>query len=220
MESLPLIPIIPIIAAIIGALVAGLLTYTANYYFFVLKDREKEQRRLGEARIREQKKLAFELLSKLMTDEYFVKARLISQAYLLPTGIKHEVLGDTEMNFIQIDSFLSEQADKEDREARFYIRAIPNFFWLVELAREDGLIGENEKIFSKIYSYYWTHIIAPRIKGCEDNEQFREFENLLNSEDKGKAERDHNRLVSEYNRKLKTSKPNLLATGDTQKPQS
>ncbi len=171
-----------IIGAIIGA-TATLMASGVTYWIFIHNNRKKEQRQL-----------ALQLLKTLMTDEYFVKARLISQSYLLPNGAKHSVFNGKRLNFIEIDEFLSKEVG-EDNEARFYIRAVPNFFWLVELARQDGLILKYEKLFSKIYAFYWNFIIEPHIKGCEDTEQFRKFDNLLTEEDDAKAKNNYKELL-------------------------
>ena len=64
-----------------------------------------------------------------------------------------------------------------------------------------------------MYAYYWTHIIAPRIKGCR-GEQYKEFENLLDKDKdhKGKAQTDYDSLISNHKQSLKTKNPNLLST--------
>lgn len=171
-----------IIGAIIGAS-ATLIASGVTYWILIHNNRKKEQRQL-----------ALQLLKTLLTDEYFVKARLISQSYLLPNGAKNSVFNGQRLNFIEIDDFLSKK-DGEDHQARFYIRAIPNFFWLVELARQDRLILKDEKLFSKMYAFYWNYIIKPHIKGCEDTEQFRKFDNLLIQNDDAISQEKYERLI-------------------------
>ncbi len=211
MESINASQQLQILIGILGGLIGffgALITAGVSLWITKVHNRKKEQR-----------ELALELFLKLMTDEYFIKARLISQSYLLPDGAKYiavlKPFVDKTKQYTglkpkvnDIRNFLSETArTEEDREARFYIRAITNFFWSVELARKDGLIKENEKLFSKVYSYYWHFIIKPYVcekcvdkdgvdvrcpnPNCEKDEQFRKFVNLLKSEDDEDYEREY-----------------------------
>lgn len=180
-----------VIGSIIGALVGGIISAIVSYTIFVRVQNLKEQR-----------KQALDLLTKFMTDEYYVKARLISQEYLLPRGAKYSVFEG--MNFEQIAFHLSGSDDPRDREARFYIRAIPSFFWLVDQARENGNIHPKEKLFSLMYSWYWVHIIESRIKGCDHITQFREFEWMKLPEDEKRIRNDYERVSSMINERKKT----------------
>jgi hypothetical protein len=175
-----------VIGSVIGALVGGSISAIISYAIFVRGQRLKEQR-----------KQALDFLTKFMTDEYYVKARLISQDYLLPRGARYSICEG--LNFEQLAFHLGNSDDPKDGEARFYIRAIPSFFWLVDQARENGNIHPKEKLFSLMYSWYWVHIIESRIKGCEHNTQFREFEWMKLPEDEKRVRNDYERMLSMIN---------------------
>ncbi|HJQ34452.1 MAG TPA: hypothetical protein VJ866_19890 [Pyrinomonadaceae bacterium] len=185
-----------VIGSVIGALVGGAISAIVSYAIFVRLQNLKEQR-----------KQALDLLTKFMTDEYYVKARLVSQEYLLPRGAKYSVFEG--MNFEQIAFHLSSSDDPKDREARFYIRAIPSFFWLVDQARENGNIHPKEKLFSLMYSWYWVHIIESRIKGCDHSTQFREFEWMKMPGDEKRIRNDHERISSMINEQKKKAAQEL-----------
>lgn len=185
-----------IIGSVIGALVGGSLSAVVSYIIFVRGQRYKEQR-----------KQALDLLTKFMTDEYYIKARLVSHEYLLPYGAKYSLCEG--MNFHQINTQLNDSDDPKDREARFYIRAIVSFFWLVDQARENGNIHPEEKLFSLLYSWYWVHIIKERIKGCERTIQFREFKWMKSQEDEDNVENDFERRLSVINELKKKSAQEL-----------
>lgn len=110
---------------------------------------------------------ALDLFKSLMTGEFLVKARLISQEYLLEDPRSSKFSQFQGLNYEQLDIDLR-QRDPEDREARFYIRAIPNFFQTVNLARKHGYILKNEKIFSEVYAWYWVNIMEARCANIID----------------------------------------------------
>lgn len=132
---------------------------------------------------KERRHQAIAFLNEFMTSEYFVKARLVIQEYLLPTGSKYKLSLDGQghlLNFANITLKLGAEANDQDREARYYIRAIPSFFWLVDQAHRKGHISKYETLFNFHYSWYWTFIIRFRIAGCQDNRLFACLPWMLN----------------------------------------
>ena len=178
-------PIVATIAILVSALV--------SYLIFVWHARDKEQRQR-----------AVEMLQDFMTSENFVKARLIIQEYLLPTGSKYKLSLDEHgllLNFNKLNIVLGSLKDTEkedhaeDREARFYLRAIPSFFWLVDQAKRKGYIAEEESLFNFHYAWYWTYIIRFRIKGCQDNRLFQCLDWMLKGNEASEVASEYDRYV-------------------------
>jgi hypothetical protein len=155
--------IIPIIAPIVSVFALVILP---------LRLRDIDMKRSDDVRNldneKSQKSYAMELYRDFRMSEFYVKARLISQEYLLPPGEKYTLYQDKD--FIEIDTMLSnsntqnEDERKQKQEARTCIRAITSFFWAVDQAREKGLIKQDENMFSEIYAWYWVHIISMHVK--------------------------------------------------------
>jgi hypothetical protein len=107
---------------------------------------------------KEQDRYALELYKTWMGSEFYVKARLTAQEYLLPPGEKYKQFVGT--NFDQINEKLMMSSEPDDREARICIRAITNFFYMVNQAMKSGLISQKTSIFAETYAWYWLHIIC------------------------------------------------------------
>lgn len=106
------------------------------------------------------------------------------------------------LNFEQLNLELAAHAEQAHREARFHIRAVTSFFWLVHQAREAGQIKEDEKLFVLMYAWYWVHFIQERIKGCKDERQFRYFKWMTTDDAIKAAEEDRDRMLANRNTKL------------------
>ncbi|HMO92619.1 MAG TPA: hypothetical protein PKD64_10545 [Pirellulaceae bacterium] len=79
---------------------------------------------------------ALSLYQSLMTSEFLTKARLISQQYLLPSQNNPHFAKLSTLNYEELD--LELRKPEYEKDVRFYIRAIPNFFHTVHLARKNG----------------------------------------------------------------------------------
>jgi hypothetical protein len=174
-----------IIGPIIGACIGAVTTCVC----FVILAGRKERR-----------SKALELLTKFTTDDHWTKARLVSQEYLVESGKYYADF--KEHNFEQLNLALAAHSEQAHREARFYIRAVTSFFWLVDLARETGQIKRNEQLFALMYAWYWVHFIRERIKGCKDVRQFRHFEWMTTEAAIKGAEEDRYRMLANLNAKL------------------
>ncbi len=83
--NLPTIPSIEV-----GPLGGAVVSAIVSYFIFVWLSRRRDQR-----------SKALELLTKFMMDEYYVKARLVSQEYLVPFGKKYHICKG--LNFEEIN---------------------------------------------------------------------------------------------------------------------
>lgn len=171
-------------------------------------DREAEERQRTADREAEQRQRAVELLNQFMASEYYVKARLVIQQYLMPTGSRFALsvgYSDGQLRLFDFSelavhlgnlrvgtSYRGLVVSAEDKEASYYIRAIPSFFWLVEQARNAGHIQHNETSLSHHYRWYWFHIIRFRLANCCDRRLFRRIDWLLG------AENDQQAVQQEY----------------------
>jgi hypothetical protein len=115
-------------------------------------------------------------LSRLLTDEFFIRARLVSAQYLLADPHNPKYAAFAGKNFEEIDRQLRQSPDADDREARFLIRALPDFFHAVNTARAHGYLRRRERVFSKLYAWYWVNILEDRTIGIADHMGvFREY---------------------------------------------
>lgn len=153
---------------------------------------EQERQQKKHELEREQKRVAVDLFRTWMTDEFYVRARMVAIEYLVPPGNKWqdyrgkgfdkimEMLVDTR----KPDGPNGEEGEMKisyelmrDQEARTCIRAITNFFWMVDQVRARGLIAKDEQIFRDTYAWYWVHIIRLHISHemVSSSDQFRAF---------------------------------------------
>lgn len=154
---------------------------------------------------KERRDRAIELLSEFMTSEHLIKARLIAQEYLMPSGSKYALSLDQDgslLDFYQVSEKLAALEDEpgksraDDRAARYFIRAIPSFFWLVDQARDKGRIEYDETLFNFHYAWYWTFIIRFRLRGCKDHRLFRCIPWLLTGSDRTSISDEYERYVN------------------------
>lgn len=117
---------------------------------------------------------ALDLFKTLMNSEFFVKARLVSREYLLEDEKSEKYRKYKGLNFEELDAALQSSDSEEDRQARFYIRALPNFFQTVNLTWRHNYILQDEKIFSEVYAWYWVNIFESRAAGVGSDEMFLE----------------------------------------------
>lgn len=96
---------------------AATLTATVTFIVFVLHTRGKEKR-----------VAAITMFKELMTSEPLLRARLVTQEYLVPGVDRSKFAMFFKKDFDQITEALENSASEKDKEARFYIRAIPSFF--------------------------------------------------------------------------------------------
>jgi hypothetical protein len=171
-----------------GPVLAAILSAFVSYGIFVWNAGRKERRQR-----------AVDLLKDFMTSDSYIKARLVIQQYLLPTGAKYAMSLDSSgnlLNFAQLTTALESSEEDADQEARFYIRAIPSFFWLVDQAKNAKYIKSDEFLFTPHYTWYWVHIIRFRLKGCEDHRLFQKIEWLLSNKDEiQKCEKEYHLLI-------------------------
>lgn len=161
-------PITTIFSGLVGVVITNIVT------IFVLKKRE-------------QKKREIELLEKFLVSDAMLKSRLVAQEYLVP-GINR-----TKFKIFHNKSFdqINEALENTDEEAnRIHIRAIPSFFWLLDHAKQSGVIAGDRQLWSRIYSYYWVMIISPR-KGDSNDPLYSRFDWMLMDSDIKDREKEY-----------------------------
>jgi len=136
-----------ILQLIVGPLIAAVVSY---YIFVRLASRERKRDR------------ALSLLEKFLTDEHFIRARMVSHKYLLANPSHPHYARFLGKSFDQVHAELELSNSEEDRAAHALIRAIPSFFLLVAIAEREGYIPRSTKLFSGVYAYFWFYIIEPR----------------------------------------------------------
>jgi len=168
--------------------VAAALTAVVTVTVFVLHSRQKERRAA-----------AVDLFKQFMTSDSYLKARLITQEYLVP-GVDRDQFSRFEgKNFEQITELLENADNPDDREARFYIRAIPSFFWTVNEAAKNGYISKT-KLFSKVYSYYYFMVIKPR-SGPTSDPLYECFDWMMTKADKEERKTEYAAKLAVVNAK-------------------
>jgi hypothetical protein len=149
-----------------------------------------------------QKKIdrAIELFKSLMTNEFLVKARLVSHEYLLEDPQNETYKKFQGQNFEVLDRNLRLDGNAKEVKDRFYIRAVPNFFGAVNDAWNAKYLAKDEKIFARIYAWYWVNIIKER--QVPGNPMFSYHEWMTTHEHIKRAEEERaTRLQSQRNAK-------------------
>lgn len=140
---------------------------------------------------------------RFISDANFVESRFLIMECLMPHGqfFRNSVkeIDDEKMEFLNFTDVCEvliainrnivdvELAPKLNRAA-VLIREIPSFFWMLDMGKD--MLSETElvtkqKTFSKIYCWYWEHVLKFRIKN-ENDIMFRHLDwlscdqNILN----------------------------------------
>ena len=131
---------------------------------------------------------ALELYRSLMTGEFLLRARLTSHQYLLEDPRNETYKKFKGLNFDELDAALRLQGSEQERADRFLLRAIPNFFGAVDIAKRHGYIDAQEGVFSEIYAWYWVNVIEER--QVPGNPMFSFHEWMTRADDVQKARQD------------------------------
>lgn len=141
---------------------------------------------------------AIDLYKTLMTSELLLKARLTSHEYLLEDPRNETYRKFTNLDFTELDTRLRLQGSQTEREARFLLRAIPNFFGMVDTAHRRGYLIDDEKIFSEVYAWYWVNIIENR--QVPGNPMFTLHEWMTTTSDLNSARNDKVKRLSQLSK--------------------
>lgn len=173
--------------------------------YLALEIHDRDRGRDAEKMKVERRHRAVEQLNQFLTDEYFIKSRLIIQEYLLPSGSKFNLSVGNDpttgrsrlLDFNELTIHLGAQDNPEDREARFHIRAIPSFFWLIDQSMRKEYIAKDETLFNFHYCWYWTYIIRFRIQRCKDNRLFQCLPWMLSANELAESEQEYKKYLDD-----------------------
>lgn len=141
-----------LLMATFGLVNAVIFSASASIAFLVYRwnDRQKKKDR------------ALDFHKALLTGEFLLRARLTCHEYLLEDPRNETYRKFKGLDFDELDAALRLRGTEQERADRFLLRAIPNFFGAVDMARRHGYLNDGEGVFSEIYAWYWVNIIEER----------------------------------------------------------